>query len=185
MGCWGFGIMQSDDALDAEIDIMEAINLSWADKNKNKVSKLFLNNFDKIADVCRFKNYDNYSQAVYWQVFAHSGMKFGTQFTEEQQKQIIQGVTTCEEYIQGKKFPNKEDLHEHIKKEQIKEFGEQDWNQRSQIWGEESNTDRVIERTKNIDQLVQDFKEFAKNGFIPFERKEDGLLDTMKKKRKI
>lgn len=186
MGCWGHGIMQSDDALDAEIDIFDAVDLSWEERSKKKIAKAFIIGFDSIAKICdKYKDIDNYSHAVYWQVLAYHGMKNGVQFNQDQQKQIIEGISICEDYQNGKKYPNESDLHTCIKEQYIKDFGVADWEQREGLWGEGSLTQRVINRTKNIEQLIEDFKTYNQNGCLPFERKEDGLMETFQKKVKM
>lgn len=186
MGCWGMGIMQSDDALDAQIDIHESAGSSWDETNKKKIQKNFINNYESIAETCnKYGDVDNYTTAVYWQVLAYEGMKNGVPFNEEQQNQIIKGITSCHEYQKGLAYPEKAELHEQVKKDYIKDFGEKDWEERESLWGEGSLTNRVIERTQNIAQLLEDFKEFARNGFAPFERKEPGLFETISKKMKM
>lgn len=186
MGCWGLGIMQSDDALDAQLDIYESTDLYYDEKKSKIVQKSFLENFDKIENVCnKYKDVDSFSCAVYWQVLAYEGMRHGVQFNAEQQEKIVEGITFCREYQDGINYPDKQQLHQHIKEQYIKDFGLADWEQRESIWGEESLTQRVIERTKNISQLLQDFKNYTNNDFKPFERQEDGLFDTMEKKMKM
>lgn len=180
MGNWGNGIMQSDDALDAEIEIFEAVNLSWNERSKKKIGRSFIIGFDNIAKVCdKYKEIDSYNTAVYWQVLAYHGMKNGVPFNEQQQQTIIDGITICEEYQQGKKYPNSEDLQQAVKEKYIKDFGEEGWNQNVEIWGEDSLRERVAGRTKNITQLLEDFNQYVNNSFSPFERKENGLIDTM------
>lgn len=112
-------------------------------------------------------------------------MRHGINLNEAQQKQIIEGITSCEEYKKCKYYPNMEDLHEELKKDYIQNFDEEDWNAREKLWGKNSYTQRVIERTYFISQLLDDFNEFSKNGFIPFERKEDNLFETIGKKMKL
>lgn len=186
MGCWGLGIMQSDDALDAQLDIYEAADLSYDEKKSKIVQKSFLENFDKIQSVCnKYKEVDTFLSAVYWQVLAFEGMRHGVRFSEEQQEKIVEGITFCREYQNGINYPDEKQLHQHIKEEFIRDFGEKDWQQHIDIWGEQSLTQRVIDRTKNITQLLQDFKSYTENNFKPFERKEDGLFDTMAKKVKM
>lgn len=189
MGCWGLGIMQSDDALDAQIDIYEAADLSWDEKKSKKVQKSFLENFEKIQSVCnKYKEIDSFSCAVYWQVLAYEGMRHGVIFNKEQQAKIVEGITLCDEYQSGIKYPEEEQLHQHIKKDFIKDFGESQWEEQIRLWGEtggKSLTQRVIDRTKNISQLLKDFENYINNKFVPFLRKEDGLLDTMEKKMKV
>lgn len=185
MGCWGLGIMQSDDALDAQLDIYEAADLSWDEKKSTKVQKSFIEHFDSIESVCnKYKEVDSFSCAVYWQVLAYEGMRHGVDFNQEQQAKIVEGITFCEEYQKGIKYPEEEKLHQHIKTEFIKDFGENKWQEQIKMWGEKSLTQRVIDRTKNIDQLLEDFKNYTSNDCKPFERKEDGLFDTMEKKIK-
>lgn len=118
MGCWGMGIMQSDDALDAQYEIFEAAGLSSQENKKSKIQTSFIENFTEIEKVCeKYKDIDTYSSAVYWQVLTYEAMKYGVQLNSEQQEKTIQGITSCHEYKQGKTYPSFEDLAEHIKED--------------------------------------------------------------------
>lgn len=183
MGCWGMGIMQSDDALDAELEIMEVVGLDWDSTNKKDIKKGFTQNFNDIAEVCnKYKSMDTYLSSVYWQVLAYISMKNGVHFDEEKQNKIIAEIKECHEYKIGSQYSDREELHKNLKEQRIKEFGKENWDQNVKIWGEYSSTDRVIERTKNINQLLEDFSNFHLYNSKGFERKEEGLLSKIKKK---
>ena len=56
MGCWGMGIMQSDSAIDAEIEILETAGLNWDTKSFSKVKSAFSNKFKAIEVFKKFIN---------------------------------------------------------------------------------------------------------------------------------
>ena len=135
MGCWGFGIMQSDDALDAELEIMEVVGLDWDSSNKKDIKKGFTQNFNDIAEVCnKYKSMDTYLSSVYWQVLAYISMKNGVHFDEEKQNKIITEIKECHEYKIGSQYSDREELHKNLKEQRIKEFGKENWDQNVKIW---------------------------------------------------
>lgn len=135
MGCWGMGIMQSDSAIDAEIEILETAGLNWDTKSFSKVKSAFSNKFKAIEELCNQYQEDSFYKAVSWQVFIFLTMKNGVEFNQEQQEKMIIGATSCEEYKWGKRYSNKEDLKQNYKEYFIKEFGEKDWENNSKLWG--------------------------------------------------
>lgn len=106
MSCWGYGITESDDAMDAESGILRAAGLDM-DEVSHEMPVLraalqgalpsILAQFDR-HEIDRNQTRDRYKKAVGYQVLAAMLMENGCAMTEAQREALVAGATDDLEY---------------------------------------------------------------------------------------
>lgn len=172
MGCWGFGIMQSDNALDIECEIYDLCNISSNAKNvKIEIEK----NWDKLQNMCNlYKEVDPYEYAVSWQTLCVVLMRHGVQVDEKMNENIQKSMKSCPEYKSA--VANIHRLEDFI----IEEI--ENGNIIESPWSQTKTIDRVKQRVQAIDGLCKEFENYIASGFKPFEHQDMGLIETIQKK---
>lgn len=114
MGCWGYGIMESDDALDFECEFLSIAQvgpLSGGEDNDATPAMRAALEAHLDALLARARNepvFEYYTQfrAVGFQTLAVLVMRAGCALTEAQRDELLAGLQDCWEYHQAKTLQN-------------------------------------------------------------------------------
>jgi hypothetical protein len=112
MGSFGFGLKQSDDAMDWETQLYEAAGLeqypdddSELDTQSPETRKALEAALPALLALCKTDREDEkhpHWNAVGYQVLSYILMEAGCAFSDEVRQQLIAGATSCQEYTHSK-----------------------------------------------------------------------------------
>ncbi len=158
MGCWGFGIMESDDALDEECRFERIAGVrSRAQERKALEShaQVLLDSIQSTGEA----GAANYDYAVGHQVLAVMLMRAGCQLTEDLRKRLLAGIVHCEEYQAASRLEA----------------------QAPAVTADYAR--RLKQRRQAIDQLVAQLKDYDIRGGTPSLEPSKGLLEVIESRR--
>lgn len=106
MGCWGFGIRESDNALDTQYNMCEAAGLSSEERpiqyRRPKLEHALPVLLEVAERSASETGQPDFDRAVAYQVLAALLMEAGCAFDETTRQRLVEGVRYCDEYVTAK-----------------------------------------------------------------------------------
>lgn len=180
MGCWGFGIRQSDDALDWQAMLYEAAEVDqYADDfaaDLPATRAALEAHWDAMLATAQAGSEsgetNSFSGAMGYQILAVLMMDAGAAMTERQRDMLVGEVARCEEYQAAKKLLAQSG-GARISEAVLKHVGfEEDH------WGYSGLVRRFHGRMEAIDALAQALRDYDINGGTPYADPQPGLFET-------
>lgn len=160
MGCWGFGIRESDDALDFQCEVDDVAGLSGSrpvnvrERLENALPALF----DLVERHTVEQGRPDYDRAVAHQVLAATLIEVGCAMTEETRTRLVEGARYCDEYVVAKNVLAGAMPDEPVGPDMLR---------------------RYRGRIAAIDALVEQLQTYDIAGGAPVEIRNRGLLDVL------
>lgn len=104
MGCWGYGILESDDSLDAEAELCQVAGIERYAEEEELPETIKLKLANNVPALIAFAHAQpapddfTYFRAVTFQVLSCLLMEHGVCLTAEQRDELVQGSLRCNEY---------------------------------------------------------------------------------------
>ncbi len=108
MGCWGYGILESDDALDVQYNLEQVAGLRGWDESSNaavarpKLEAALPALLIEAEAAASMTGQPDYDRAVGFQVLAATLMAAGCAFDETVRTKLLEGILYCGEYVEAK-----------------------------------------------------------------------------------
>lgn len=180
MGCWGFGILDSDDSMDAEAELLRVADIEpYADEHeppeavKQKLA-------DSVPALIAFAQAQptpegvTYFRAVTFQVLSSLLMEHGVSFTAEQRDELVQGSLLCNEY----EFTCA--LLKEIHPRPIEAADLERHRIKAGFRGHRGTIERLYGRKAALDELACLLRNYALDGSAPVKVSQDeGLLEKL------
>lgn len=177
MGCWGYGILESDDAMDIESELNQIAGIYDQDDGEPQDARAaYEHNLDAMLKRVRAEPVQDgctYDRAVAHQVLAILLMLEGCTMTAAVRDELIAGALSCNEYgfmlsllsETGERRITREDLERHGIKAGFR--------------GHEGTIERLYGRQQAIDNLVETLRRYRLEGGTPERMERRGLLDVL------
>lgn len=180
MGCWAFGIYQSDDSMDWESELHDQAGLDRYDDDFDATAPAVRAAFEAAlpAMVTELAARDEeatpraaFYKAVGYQMLACLLMRYGCAITNEMRQSIVTNILACPEYQNGK-FLLQQSGGQKFSEEVLEANGIE----RGFI-GYAGSINRFTGRISAIERLVKEFGEYDIAGGSPHDYKDQGSLE--------
>lgn len=164
MGCWGFGILESDDALDEVCRYEDLAKLPGANRPQARRERLeqalpqLLGSIQPVTSSPGAAPEPDYDYAVSHQVLAAMLMEAGCAFPEETRIALIHGAMHCFEYVLATTADDAAKLEAGYGPDRVH---------------------RLTERQRAIDGLVTQLRAYDLAGGVRTQVPSQGLLDAI------
>ncbi|MNR71290.1 hypothetical protein D3C71_19050 [compost metagenome] len=176
MGWWGFGIIESDNAMDWESDFEEraGIDPDWESTGERRRQGLQVS-LPKLLEMVSAINYGEdqsvrMDKAMGYQVLASMLMEAGCAFSEDVRQQLLAGAADDGEYRMGVCTPQQ--VHERLAS---LEYSEAEIVSALQAHAGK----RIRGRTEAIGGLLQQLRDYPITGGVSMPTPRKGLLETI------
>lgn len=180
MGCWAFGIYQSDDSMDWEGELYEIADLDHYEDGFDESDPAVRAAVESAlpAMIARLSTIEassdmraGYYRAVGYQMLACVLMRHGCAVPSDDHEAILEGILACPEYRQGKMLLAQAGGKTFTK--EILMANGIDIGTR----GYTSTINRLTGRTSALERLAKEFGEYDANGGHPYHYQDQGSLE--------
>jgi len=187
MGCWGFGIMESDGALDIASELHQMAGVEFADDAETGeyspgMRIMLEQSMDELLTRVRSEPVcegHTIFRAEAFQVLAAIAMKAGCTLTEEQRGELLTGLHDCSEYQEAKKLQSEaQSAGRRIQAEDLVRHG---WEQSAM--GFDGDIERLYGRILAIEGETALLRDYDIAGGKPVEIPTRGLFDAFAEKQ--
>lgn len=171
MGCWGFGILESDGAMDFEEEIQSMALVEPCTALRVGLEQQLPKILQRLANEPVLEG-DTYFYAEGHQVLAVMLMREGCAFSEEVRQQLVTGSQSCFEY-QGTLKLLAQSGDGVLTQEAVAQ-----WATEQGLRCPRNYKERLLGRKKAIDHLCQALQHYNLAGGVPVALEQKGLLDA-------
>jgi len=187
MGCWGFGIMESDGALDLQSEYHEIAGLHFASAADSgsyswTMRKLLEKSMDELLARARAEPVcDGFTafRAEAFQVLAAIVMRAGCTLTEAQHGELLEGLQDCSEYQLAKEI--QAEAQADGRRIEAQDLVRHDWDESAM--GFDGDIERLYGRILAVEGEAALLREYDIAGGSPKEIPAQGLLEAFAKKQ--
>lgn len=178
MGCWGYGIMESDGALDFELEFNDIAGISSEEQNPRMMRRALEAHLEQLFERARnepvFENYTQFRAEAY-QVLAVMLMRAGCALSNSQHIELLNGLRDCSEYAEARVFHQAAGaLGRGIEPQDLEAAGiEAEHN------GYTGIIERMVGRIAAVEQLYRLVQNYVITGGLPVAVSSKGLFEVM------
>lgn len=177
MGCWGYGIMESDGALDFEDEFQSIANSAKGATERARLEASLPELLKRAQDEPVFEDQTQFRAEAY-QVLTAMLLRVGCAFSEEQRTELLDGLQNCYEYRVGKAVQAAAQEHSQTVEALLQQSFEPGL----------SGYDDVIERLQGRIQAIEEqaalLRAYSITGGVPVETPSRGLFEVLYEKQK-
>jgi hypothetical protein len=181
MGCWGYGINQSDDALDWESALYHAASINfdtaYFDPSHKINCEKMENSLPALISLIESERSTDRPKSIHcavgYQMLISMLMGAGAKFTPKDFIRLHSGAANCEEYELGKEALRRSG-GKFITASALKDMGYQE----SPPFGLDETIGRLQGRVEAIDNLVRVLNDYDLSAGIPVNVDAPGLIET-------
>jgi hypothetical protein len=187
MGCWGYGIMESDGALDIASEFHQMVGVYFEDGGETgeyslTMRTLIEGSMEELLTRARSEPVcEDYTvfRAEAFQVLAALVMRAGCALTEEQRGELLAGLQDCSEYRLAKKIQAEAQAAD--RRIQAQDLIRHEWEESA--FGFAGDIDRMYGRIRAIEGEAALLRDYTIGGGQPVEVPTRGLFDAFAEKQ--
>lgn len=177
MGCWGYGIMESDGALDFEAEFQSIANSSEGVYERSCLEASLPELLKRAREEPVFEDQTQF-RAEGYQVLTAMLMRAGCAFSEEQRAELLEGLQDCYEYRVGKAVQAALLNHTQSVEALLQQSFEPG------LSGYQDVIERLQGRIQAIEEQAALLRAYSITGGVPVETPSRGLFEVLYEKQK-